>query len=87
MNTTSYTASDARQNLYSLIKSAASGLTAIEINLRSTEPVVMISKADYDSWLETLDVLSSPDEISAIRKGRKTKKFITHAQIKKELGL
>jgi prevent-host-death family protein len=87
MNTVSYSASDARQNLYSLIKTAASGLTAVEINLRHTEPVVMVSKADYESWLETLDILSSPEEVNAIRRGRKDKELISHAQMKRLLGI
>lgn len=87
MNITAYTASDARKSLYTLIKKASKGLTAIEINLRNSEPVVMINKAEMESWLETLDVMSSPEEIKAIRKGLKSKKSISLDQLQKELGI
>ncbi|MCX6726690.1 MAG: type II toxin-antitoxin system prevent-host-death family antitoxin [Candidatus Shapirobacteria bacterium] len=87
MNITSYTASDARQNLYSLIKKASKGLTAIEINLRNSEPVVMINKAEMESWLETLDIMSSLEEVKAIRRGLKSKKSISLDKLEKELGL
>lgn len=87
MNIVSYTASDARQNFYSLIKKASKGLTAIEINLRNSEPVVMINKAEMESWLETLDIMSSPEEMEAIRKSAKSKKSISLDKIQKKLGI
>jgi PHD/YefM family antitoxin component YafN of YafNO toxin-antitoxin module len=87
MNLQSYTASDARKQFYTLIKTAASGLAPIEINLLHTDPVVMISKADYESWLETLDIMSSPEEMKAIMAGRKNRKLISHAQMKKKFGI
>jgi PHD/YefM family antitoxin component YafN of YafNO toxin-antitoxin module len=87
MNTISYTASNARKNLYTLIKTAAAGLNTIEINLRHTDPVVMMSKSDYDSWLETLDIMSNSEEIATIRRSLKSKTRITHLQLKKKLGL
>lgn len=87
MIATVYNASDARQNLYTLIKTVANGLTPIEINLRNTEPVIMMSKADYDGWLETLDIMMSPSEIKTIRAGRKNKKIYTSDQMKKILGI
>lgn len=87
MITTVYNASDARQNLYTIIKTVANGLTPIEINLRNTEPVIMMSKADYDGWLETFDVMMSPSEIKAIRTGRKNRKTYTSEQMKKILGI
>jgi len=87
MDVTVYSASDARQNLYSLIKSASSGLKTIEINLRGSEPVLMINKAEVESWLETLDLLSSKEESKAVRKSMVDKKFISHENLKKKLGV
>ncbi|MBI4057835.1 type II toxin-antitoxin system Phd/YefM family antitoxin [Candidatus Microgenomates bacterium] len=74
--TTSLTASEAREKLYSLIKNAAKGLRSYEIKLRGAEPVVLISKNEIDSWLETLDILSNPKEAKAIRSARKEKRLI-----------
>lgn len=87
MINTIYNASDARQNLYSIIKTVANGLAPVEINLRNTQPVIMMSKADYDGWLETLDVMMSTNEMKAIRFGRKNRKIITSTQLKKSLGI
>ena len=70
------TASKAREKLYALIKSAAKGLRSYEIKLRGSEPVILTSKAEVESWLETLEVLSSPSEAKAIRSAKKEKKLI-----------
>jgi len=86
-NTTTYSASEARKNLYSLIKSASKGLKAVEINLRGSEPVVIISKAELESWLETLDMLSNPEEARVVRKARNEKKVVSHNKLLKEIGL
>ena len=87
MNTVTYQASEARKNWYNLIITAASGLRAIEINLRNVEPVVMLSKAEYESWLETLEVMMSPSEIKAVRRGREKRKILSHEEMRKTLGL
>lgn len=86
-NTTTYTASEARKKLYSLIKSVAKGLHAYEIKLRGEDSVVLINKSELESWQETLDILSSPEETKSVRKAKKEKKLISHAQMLKELGL
>jgi prevent-host-death family protein len=87
MITNVYNASDARQNLYTIIKTVANGLEPIEINLRNTNPVIMMSKADYDGWIETLDIMMSPQELKTIRTGRKNKKIYTSDQMKKILSI
>lgn len=60
-----YTASQARDNLYSLIKQASTGLVRPEITLQGTDPVVIISKAEYEAWMETLS-LSKSEKKSAL---------------------
>ncbi|OGG14800.1 hypothetical protein A2773_06900 [Candidatus Gottesmanbacteria bacterium RIFCSPHIGHO2_01_FULL_39_10] len=86
MNT--YTVSEARKNLYDLVKSAAKGLTLYEITLRGEEEsVILINKSELEAWQETLDILSNPEEAKAIRKGRKQKKVISHKEMLKEIGL
>lgn len=88
MNTTTYTVSEARKNLYDLVKSAAKGLKAYEITLRGEEEsVVLINKSELEAWQETLDILSSSTEIEAIRQGKKTKKTFSHDEMLKAIGL
>jgi len=84
-----YTASEARDNLYDLVRSAGKGLRSYEITLRGAKPVILMSREELDSWIETFDVMSSPEEVSAIEAGRKTKKGkrISHQDMKKLLGI
>jgi len=85
-NVTTYTASEARKNLYKLIKSAATGLNSYEIKLRGEPSVILISKDELDSWLETLDVLSNPEEVEAIRISKKEKGLISYKDMLKKLA-
>lgn len=87
LNIATVTASEARADLYSLIKSAGKGLKSYEITLRGEVPVVLMSKAELESWMETLDVLNSPSEIKAVRKARKEKGSVPHSEMLKAVGL
>jgi prevent-host-death family protein len=91
MNTTAtYTASEARRNLYSLIKKASKGLGSYEINLRGSDPVILMSKEELEGWIETMDIMSNPEEVKAIRQARKEVakgQTISHKQLLKELSL
>ncbi|OGG03852.1 hypothetical protein A2W14_04905 [Candidatus Gottesmanbacteria bacterium RBG_16_37_8] len=82
-----YTASEARKNLYNLIRSAAKGLKTYEIKLRDSDPVVLVNKAELEAWQETLDILSNPAEIKVIRQAKKEKKTISHKELLKSLNL
>lgn len=85
---TTYTASEARKNLYNLIESASRGFKTYEITLRGAEDsVVLINKSELEAWQETLDILSSKDEIKVIREARKEKKTVSHQNLLKALGL
>jgi len=87
MNIKTYTASQARSDLYNLIRSAGKGLQSYEITLKNSDPVILISKSELESWMETLDILSNPEEVEAIREGMKSKKRISFKDALKELGL
>ncbi len=82
-----YNVSDARDNLYSMVKDAGTGMYTYEITQRDGEPVVLMSKEEYESWQETLDIMSDPVEYGAILAAQKSKKRISWAQMMKDLGL
>lgn len=84
---TTYTASEAREKLYKLIRSASTGLGAYEIKLRGSKPVVLLSKEELESWLETIDILNSPDEMKAISSSKKEKKKHSHKDVLEMFGL
>lgn len=69
-----YTASEARDNLYSIIKSAATGLSQPTIKLRGSDPVVIVNQEEYEGWMETLEILSIPGALESIREGEKDMK-------------
>lgn len=84
---TTLPASTARQNFYKLVRSAAAGLRSYEINLRGAKPVILMSKEELDSWIETFDVMSNPEEVKAIEIARKQKKTISFEKLLKDLNL
>lgn len=87
MNITTYSASEARKNLYSLIKRSAKGLRSFEITLRGSDPVILVSKKELESWQETLDILSNSQEREAVRIAKKETKTVSHKDMLKEIGL
>lgn len=87
MNTTTYTASEARERLYELIRTAADGMQSFEITLRGAKPVMLVSKKELESWLETIDIVNSPEEVEAIRDWKKNKRTIPYKKVVKMLGL
>ena len=56
---TTMTATQARQNLFDLLKKSVRGHAPIKITSKSGD-AVLISEEDYEGLLETLELLSSP---------------------------
>jgi antitoxin YefM len=67
---TSLTATEARQRLFSLLKSAASGHRVYRITHNDGD-AVLLSQEDYESLLETLELLSTPGLARSIRQARR----------------
>lgn len=76
-----YSASQARENFYGILKDASMGLQTYEVTQRSGESVVIMSKEDFEGWQETLDIMSNPDEYAAILRSGKQKKLYTHEEV------
>lgn len=66
---TTVSVADARANLSRLIESAVTTHERFEVTRNGNRAAVLLSADDYDSLLETVDVLSRPEEIDAIRLG------------------
>lgn len=80
----------ARAQLTSLVEKADKQLQEFVITVNGVPAAVLISAAEYESWKETLDILSDPGLMKAIKKGEedvKKGKFITFEQLKKDLKL
>ena len=64
---TTLTASQARQNLFALVKKSVKGHVPIKITSKNGD-VVLLSQEDYESLIETLEILSIPGMYKSIKK-------------------
>jgi len=79
----------ARQDLPKLVNNANKKLDEYIITVNGFPAAVLISAAEYDSWKETIEILSDPKLMKSIRKGEKEideGKGIPWEEAKKELG-
>lgn len=60
---------EARANLSKLVESAVTTHERFEVTRNGDRVAVLLAADDYDALLETLDILSNPDEVEAIRAG------------------
>lgn len=61
--------SDARNNLKSVIDQAIDDHDAVLITRRDAPNAVIMSQAQYESWVETMYLLSNPANVSRIMEG------------------
>jgi len=66
---TTLSLADARANLSKLIESAVTTHERFEVTRNGDRVAVLLSADDYDSLLETVDILSRPDEVAALMRG------------------
>ena len=69
MYMTTLSLAEARANLSKLIESAVTTHERFEVTRNGDRVAVLMSAEDYDSLLETVDILSRPDEVAAIQRG------------------
>lgn len=70
MSTTStLTASQARADLYNIVKSAGSGEQEYVIQPKNGPAAVLISLDEYESWKETAEILMIPGALESILEG------------------
>lgn len=80
----------AREELTTLVNRASKLLDEYIITVNGSPAAVLMSVAEYESWKETMEILSDPELVKAIKEGEedfKKGRFITFEQLKKELKL
>lgn len=60
---------EARANLSKLVEQAARTHERIEVTKNGRRAAIILSADDYDTIMETLDILSDADLVSAIARG------------------
>lgn len=66
---TTLTATQARQNLFTLVKKSIKGHIPVRISSPAGD-VILISQEDYENLLETLELLSMPGTVKSIKEAR-----------------
>lgn len=59
----------ARAELSRLVESAVTTHERFEVTRNGDRVAVLMAADDYDALLETVDILSRPDEVEALRQG------------------
>ena len=91
MNTPSgyITATDARNNFFDLLDQVKKGPYPINITVKGIPEAVVMSKDDYDGWVATIETLSDPELMEAIRQGDediKAGRYKSWDEVKKDLN-
>ena len=82
--------SKARGDLPNLVDKAKRLLHEYVITVNGSPAAVLISAAEYESWIETNEIMSDPSLMKAIQEGERDIKngnYVTFEQLKKELNL
>lgn len=80
----------AREELATLVERANAVMDEYVITVNGSPAAVLLSAQEYESWKETLDILSYPTLVKAIRQGEKDieeGRTYDWDEVKKELGL
>ena len=66
---TTLSLADARANLSKLVESAVTTHERFDVTRNGDRFAVLMSADDYDALIETVDILSRPDEVAALGQG------------------
>jgi len=83
-------ATEARNNFFDLLERVKKGPFPINITIKGVPKAVIMSKEEFDGWMATIETLSDPELMEAIRKGDediKAGRYSRWEDVKKELGL
>lgn len=78
----------ARESLTTLVDRASRLLEEYIITVKGRPEAVLMSHEEFESWRETIDILSDPGLAKSIRKGEKDLKegkYISLSELKREL--
>lgn len=79
-------ASQARSNFYYLLDEVNKKLRQFVITLRGKEQAVLLSVEEWQSWQETLEIMSDKKLVQSIKKGLRSKKTYSQKEVDKIIG-
>ena len=87
--TLTVTASEARNDFFSILKQIETPGVSVVITYEGHPKGVLMSVDEFEGWLETLDIMSNPEEEAAIEEGMREKErgeVVTLEEFKRKLG-
>jgi prevent-host-death family protein len=78
-------ANEARANFYQILDEAANKLRQFTVTLRGKSKVVIMAAEEFEGWLETLEIMADRKLSASIKRGLKSKKRYTQAEVDKIL--
>ncbi len=89
MKTTELTIVDARRELMSLPETLERGPMAVRVTRRGKPVLAILSWEDFESLMETMEIMSDPETMEQLRKGIqdvKEGRTVPWEEAKKQLG-
>lgn len=84
------TATQARKNFFKLMELLRSSGVTVMVTHQDKPPIVMMSAAEWEGWMETLDILSNPKLVKGIKEAEREIErgdVVPWEDVKKELNL
>ncbi len=84
------TATEARKNFFAMLKKIETPGVSVVITHEGHPKGIFLSVDEYESLLETLDIMSDPDTVAALREAKRDKEkgdFITLDELRKKFGV
>ncbi|MDD5055741.1 MAG: type II toxin-antitoxin system Phd/YefM family antitoxin [Candidatus Peribacteraceae bacterium] len=73
----------ARKDFFKLITMAGKPGFTVTITLENHPPVVLMSQEEMEGWQETMEIMSDPELMAAIRKSEKETETITLEELER----
>ena len=80
---------EARQNFAEVIDRVGNAGMRYTLTVNGKPKVVMLNADEYDSWMETLEIISDPELVKSIKRAEKEfkeGKYVTLDELKAQLG-
>ena len=84
------TASEARNDFFSILKEIKTPGVSVMITYEGHPAGVLMSADEFEGWMETMDIMSDPEEAAEILdalRHKDTEETVTLEELKNDLGL
>jgi len=88
MNTkTTLSATEARQDFFNILDKVGKTNVPFTITINGVPKVVIMNAEEFDSWQETLDIMSNPELVKGIEESKKELKAGKYSTFEEVFGM